>query len=308
MLPVPVPVPVPVCAVVVTRRLGVRVRVCRYVKLYLSKENKDVKGTKQKTATIKKNNNPIYEQRFVYYLQKKTKIDNAHRVQITCWNDKPGRMTSNECMGGFSFTLEELASQHRTGWYVGRCPCSLYGGAQLPAMNHRLARAAAFAVATVLSRGIAVALRVHVGAGRYALMPEVDGRVDNEFLTDSDFIDPTLIPGAPAARWPDPCLPSTLQRPGPGLSLSLSLSHVRSLSLTLSSSPHPIAFRSLTHTHSIHARWWWQDRHKLCTHAKACARACACGCSANGFVRGTVAAVRQEEEGEGKEGEERQER
>eukprot|EP00039_Didymoeca_costata_P033184 m.41102 g.41102 ORF g.41102 m.41102 type:complete len:920 (+) comp9737_c0_seq3:200-2959(+) len=116
-----------------------------YVKLYLSQDGKDQKGTKQKTKVVKKSTDPVYEDRFVYYLKKNTKIDDNNRVQITIWDAKTG-LKHNECVGGLSFSLEELKdSTEVSGWY--------------------------------------------------ALMPEVDGRICNQFLADSEDIDPALIPG-----------------------------------------------------------------------------------------------------------------
>lgn len=120
-----------------------------YVKLYLSIDGKDQKGTKQKTKVVKKSTDPVFEDRFVYFLdKKKTKINNNNRVQVTIWDAKAG-LKHNECIGGLSFSLEELSETDKViGWY--------------------------------------------------SLMPEVDGRICNEFLTDAEDIDPTLIPGPSA--------------------------------------------------------------------------------------------------------------
>jgi hypothetical protein len=88
-----------------------------YVKLYLSKDGKDIKDTKQKTKPQKKTVDPIYEERFQYQLPAKTTLDDAHRLQVTVWDH--GNLKS-ECMGGTSFTLKELSATVLgvRGWFL----------------------------------------------------------------------------------------------------------------------------------------------------------------------------------------------
>lgn len=88
-----------------------------YVKLYLSSDGRDVKGTKQKTKAQKKTQDPIYLDRFVYHLKPNMAISHDNRLQITVWNDAT-RLTKNECCGGFSLTLAEIAKSPKTGWFA----------------------------------------------------------------------------------------------------------------------------------------------------------------------------------------------
>eukprot|EP00035_Acanthoeca_spectabilis_P004411 m.103019 g.103019 ORF g.103019 m.103019 type:complete len:979 (+) comp12563_c0_seq3:193-3129(+) len=87
-----------------------------YVKLYLSKDGKDVKGTKQKTKAIHKRDSPVYGERFVYHLKSKVVLDETSRIQITVWSDG-GKLGKNDCVGGMSFTLAELVKADKIGWF-----------------------------------------------------------------------------------------------------------------------------------------------------------------------------------------------
>eukprot|EP00047_Mylnosiga_fluctuans_P003567 m.229789 g.229789 ORF g.229789 m.229789 type:complete len:823 (-) comp11956_c0_seq1:1019-3487(-) len=88
-----------------------------YVKLYLSKDGKDIKNTKQKTKHQRATLDPLFEERLIVYLQAGTALDESVRLQITLW-DNGGKLASNECMGGLSFSLQEIASTANiSGWF-----------------------------------------------------------------------------------------------------------------------------------------------------------------------------------------------
>jgi hypothetical protein len=90
-----------------------------YIKLYLSSDDKDLQTTKQKTKPVK-SDSPSFDENFVFYLPPKTPLDDNNRLQITLWNHA-GKLGSNDCAGGFSFSMAEL-SKHTdtdplTGWF-----------------------------------------------------------------------------------------------------------------------------------------------------------------------------------------------
>ncbi|EDQ92759.1 uncharacterized protein MONBRDRAFT_35407 [Monosiga brevicollis MX1] len=86
-----------------------------YVKLYLSENGQDVKGTKQKTKPSKKGTDPLYEERFAYYLKPNMKLPQV-RVQITLWDRS--HLGSNSCIGGMSFSVPDIQAEPRLqGWY-----------------------------------------------------------------------------------------------------------------------------------------------------------------------------------------------
>lgn len=58
--------------------------------------------------------NTRYGERFVYHLKANTQLDDKSRLQITVWSDG-GKLGKNECVGGMSFTLEELVQKDRIG-------------------------------------------------------------------------------------------------------------------------------------------------------------------------------------------------
>jgi hypothetical protein len=69
----------------------------------------------------------------VYYLKKGTTLDEEHRLQVTVWDNHTGLGGKNECKGGLSFTLDELARESQYGWFGlmaeadGRVCHQLYG-------------------------------------------------------------------------------------------------------------------------------------------------------------------------------------
>ena len=85
---------------------------------YLSKNGSNVKNTKQKTKTQKGTKNPLFNQSFVFNVTKDMSIeDDSTRIQIMVWDH--ARARANECMGGMSFTIKEIASSalRIRGWF-----------------------------------------------------------------------------------------------------------------------------------------------------------------------------------------------
>eukprot|EP00045_Choanoeca_perplexa_P014201 m.165765 g.165765 ORF g.165765 m.165765 type:complete len:1073 (+) comp16604_c0_seq2:295-3513(+) len=85
-----------------------------YIKLYLSERNKDLKGTKQKTKPSKKGVDPLYEERFAYYLKPSMTLSET-RLQVTLWDRSS--LSSNMCIGGMSFAIDDLRDGPLQGWF-----------------------------------------------------------------------------------------------------------------------------------------------------------------------------------------------
>lgn len=87
-----------------------------YVKLYLSKDGKDVKGTKKKTSRRRPDatGEVTINQTFVFDVKSDTAGE--YRLQIAVWDHS--RLKPNTCAGGFSFPLAELAAKAIRGWFA----------------------------------------------------------------------------------------------------------------------------------------------------------------------------------------------
>eukprot|EP00730_Choanoeca_flexa_P014003 TRINITY_DN5958_c0_g1_i3.p1 TRINITY_DN5958_c0_g1~~TRINITY_DN5958_c0_g1_i3.p1 ORF type:complete len:1089 (+),score=297.77 TRINITY_DN5958_c0_g1_i3:161-3427(+) len=85
-----------------------------YIKLYLSEKGKDLKGTKQKTKPSKKGADPLYEERFAYYLKPSMNLSET-RLQVTLWDRSA--MSSNTCIGGLSFAIDDVRDAPLAGWF-----------------------------------------------------------------------------------------------------------------------------------------------------------------------------------------------
>ena len=86
-----------------------------YVKLYLSKNGKDVKTTKQKSKPVK-GANPVFNHVFTVDIPQRTEMDDLTRIQLTVWDH--ARIRANECKGGMSFSLRDLVSTpNLSGWF-----------------------------------------------------------------------------------------------------------------------------------------------------------------------------------------------
>ena len=87
-----------------------------YVKLYISSKGENIKSTKKKTKTQRKNRSPLFQEKFTFNLTAKMSVDENTRLQITVWDHS--RSKANECTGGMSFSFAEIASTSRvSGWF-----------------------------------------------------------------------------------------------------------------------------------------------------------------------------------------------
>eukprot|EP00049_Salpingoeca_infusionum_P013992 m.260774 g.260774 ORF g.260774 m.260774 type:complete len:1226 (+) comp15565_c1_seq8:214-3891(+) len=87
-----------------------------YVKLYLSEGNVNVRSSKHKTKTQRGTRSPVFEQSFKIAIPNTMRLDTEARLQVTVWDYS--RLKTNECLGGLSFSLQELASTTTiSGWF-----------------------------------------------------------------------------------------------------------------------------------------------------------------------------------------------
>ena len=87
-----------------------------YVKLYLSKSGKDIKNSKRKTRTCRKQKEPAFNEQFTVKVPQSLELTDANRLQISVWDH--ARLKANECVGGMSFSLLSLASTSvMEGWF-----------------------------------------------------------------------------------------------------------------------------------------------------------------------------------------------
>lgn len=89
-----------------------------YVKLYLSRDGDNIRGTKQKTKIQRKSKdkNPLFQEKFTYKLTSKTPLDDTScRLQLAVWDQK--RTKHNECTGGMSFRYIDAIHKLRQGSY-----------------------------------------------------------------------------------------------------------------------------------------------------------------------------------------------
>jgi hypothetical protein len=102
-----------------------------YIKLYLSEDGKDISDSKRKTEPHKGTTNPVFEEKFEFKLPANTKLSQQNRVQVTVWN-QGGKLSTNDCLGGTSFSFEDIAqagSEGLAGWFelfnekAGRTRC-----------------------------------------------------------------------------------------------------------------------------------------------------------------------------------------
>ena len=93
-----------------------------YVKLYLSANNANVKGTKRKTAPQKRSDDGItlWTEELTVPVPVEMPLDSGYsRVQVTVWNKK-GIHPANECIGGTSFSFNDIVDAPRGsvyGWF-----------------------------------------------------------------------------------------------------------------------------------------------------------------------------------------------
>ena len=112
--------------------IHVRIGACRglvakepYVKLYLSSNGKDVKTTKQKTKIRRNKAAKTAEARkkglefnesFVFTIPPTIQLSDANRLHVSVWDH--ARLKSNECTGGFSFSVAEISnSPSQMTWF-----------------------------------------------------------------------------------------------------------------------------------------------------------------------------------------------
>eukprot|EP00041_Stephanoeca_diplocostata_P000713 m.16435 g.16435 ORF g.16435 m.16435 type:complete len:1032 (-) comp10956_c0_seq4:250-3345(-) len=86
-----------------------------YVKLYISNQSQDLKSTKRKTKS-KKAASPVFNESFEFPIKSESELDDSRRLQLSVWDH--ARLRANECTGGMSFSLAEIASSSQiSGWF-----------------------------------------------------------------------------------------------------------------------------------------------------------------------------------------------
>lgn len=86
-----------------------------YVKLYISNQSQDLKSTKRKTKS-KKAPSPAFNESFEFPIKSEAELDDSRRLQLSVWDH--ARLRANECTGGMSFSLAEIASSSQiSGWF-----------------------------------------------------------------------------------------------------------------------------------------------------------------------------------------------
>jgi hypothetical protein len=86
-----------------------------YVKIYMSRRGVDFKQSKRKTKN-RKGNNPVFGDEFEFLVASERELEEDRRLQISVWDH--ARLKANECTGGLSFSLLEIASTSVCeGWF-----------------------------------------------------------------------------------------------------------------------------------------------------------------------------------------------
>jgi hypothetical protein len=87
-----------------------------YAKLYISNRGQDIKSTKHKTKT-QCSSNPRFGEVFEFPIAEQSDLEEHHRLQISVWDH--ARLKANECTGGLSFSMLEIASTVKVdGWFT----------------------------------------------------------------------------------------------------------------------------------------------------------------------------------------------
>ena len=69
------------------------------------------------STSQRKTANPVFEQNFRVPVPSSLALNEENRLQLAVWDS--ARMKANECMGGMSFSLRDIASKSSiTGWYT----------------------------------------------------------------------------------------------------------------------------------------------------------------------------------------------